>query len=129
MIPLLLFWASQTSPGQKLTSGKYAQQKGPCEDLDEGKMSLPVIHCLQNSSPVEKAQITGIFKNRDANGLLPEMKTLIFKHLDQRTSSLEYTRGLLKQMERDLKEGLEAVESVSGLSNPLLKSLLAKLVV
>ena len=62
--------------------GKYARQKGPCQDLDEGRMSLPVIHRLQNSSPVEKAQITGIFKGRDANGLLPEMKVLVLKYLD-----------------------------------------------
>ena len=40
--------------------------------LDEGRMSLPVIHCLQNSDPVEKAQITGIFKGHGDNGLLPE---------------------------------------------------------
>ena len=92
-------------------------------------MSLPVIHSLRNSSPVEKAQITGIFKGCGANGLLPEMKALVLKHLDGRTASLEYTRGLLQQMERDLKEGLEAVENVSGRPNPLLKSLLAKLVV
>ena len=54
------------------------------------------------------------------------MKALVLKHLDGRTASLGYTRGMLEQMERDLKEGLEAVENVSGFSNPLLKSLLAK---
>ena len=57
------------------------------------------------------------------------MKALVLKHLDERTASLGYTQGMLKQMERNLKEGLEAVENVSGLSSPLLKSLLAKLVV
>ena len=75
-------------------------------------MSLPVIHSLRNSSPVEKARITGIFKGRGANGLLAEMKALVLKHLDGRTASLGYARGMLKQTERDLKEGLEAVGNV-----------------
>ena len=82
---------------------------------------------MQNSSPVEKTQITGIFRGRDANGLLPEMKALVFKHLDERTGSLAYIREMLKGMERGLKEDLAAMEKVSGVPNPLLRSLLAKL--
>ncbi len=82
---------------------------------------------MQNSSPIEKAQITCIFKGRDANGLLPELKAWVLKHLDERTASFAYTRGMLKRMEGDLKEDLEAVEKVSGVPNPLLRSLLAKL--
>ena len=106
---------------------KYARQKGSSEDLDEGKISLPFIHSMQNSSQIDKAKITGIFRGRGANGLLPEMKALVLKHLDEKTSSLAYIRKKLKGVERDLKEDLEAVEKVSGIPNPLLKSLLANL--
>lgn len=84
---------------------------------------------MQNSSPAERAQITGIFKRHGANGLLPEMKTLVLKHLNERTASLAYTRGMLKRMEGELEEKLEAVEDAFGVPNPLLKNLLAKLVV
>ena len=106
---------------------QYARQKGFCEDLDEGKISLPVIHSMQNSSQLEKAQITGIFRGRSSNGLLPEMKTFVLKHLNERTASLAYIREMLKGMEGDLMEDLTAMEKAFSVPNPFLKSLLAKL--
>ena len=82
---------------------------------------------MQNSSPVEKAQITGIFKSRGATGLLPEMKAFVPRYLDERTNNLAHTRGILEQIERELKEDLEAMEEFSCIPNPFLKILLAKL--
>ena len=82
---------------------------------------------MQNSSQIEKAQITGIFRGRSADGLLPEMKALVLKHLNERTASLAYTRKMLKGMEGELKDELAAMEKVSGVPNPLIRSLLAKL--
>ena len=105
----------QQSPPDKKSSHK---------NLEKGKISLPIIHSMQNSSPIATAQITCIFKGRDANGLLPELKAWVLRHLDERMASFAYTRRMLKRMEGDLKE---AVEKVSGVPNPLLKSLLAKL--
>lgn len=105
-------------------------RKAPARTWTKAKISLPFIHSMQNSSPAERAQITGIFKRRGANGLLPETKALVLKHLKKRTASLAYTRGMLKRMESELEEKSEAVEKVFvGVPNPFLRNSLAKLVV
>ncbi|KAI4092168.1 MAG: hypothetical protein LQ344_003651 [Seirophora lacunosa] len=112
---------------QNLASSEYAQQKGFCEDLDEGKMSLPLIHSLQNSSEGEKSQIRGIFKTLAHSGLSPEVKSFIIKHLREKTASLLYVRDRLKELELDLADRLMALEEAFGIRNPLLGGALAKL--
>lgn len=90
-------------------------------------MSLPIIHSLHNSTEIEKAQITGIFRGgRGADGLLPEVKALVLKYLDEKTHSLAYVREMLKGMEASMKKNLAEIEHVS-VPNPLLKNLLARL--
>lgn len=119
-----IFWLA----GRFLYAGKqYARQKGSCEDLDEGKISLPLIHSMQKSSPIERAQIKGIFGGRGSHDLLPEIKAFVFNHIDQKTASLAYIREMLKGLEVELMNDLVAVEKVTGMTNPLLRSLLAKL--
>ncbi len=59
--------------------------------------------------------------------MLPEMKTLVLKHLEERTGSLAYILQMLKAMERNLREDLAALEEVFEAPNPLLKTVLARL--
>ncbi|CAO1601121.1 geranylgeranyl pyrophosphate synthetase [Xanthoria calcicola] len=59
---------------ENLASSKDVHREGFYENLDEGKMSLPVIHSLQNSSGGDKARIKGMFKTRGPSGLSPEVK-------------------------------------------------------
>ncbi|KAL8931152.1 MAG: hypothetical protein Q9208_000256 [Pyrenodesmia sp. 3 TL-2023] len=112
---------------QNLASSEYAQQKGFCEDLDEGKLSLPLIHSLQNSSEDEKTRIKGIFKTRGPVGLSPEVKQYVIKHLSEKTASLTYVRGRLQELESELANGLMALEELFGIENRSLGGLLAKL--
>ncbi|KAL8684005.1 MAG: hypothetical protein Q9186_000035 [Xanthomendoza sp. 1 TL-2023] len=105
----------------------YTQQKGFCEDLDEGKLSLPLIHSLQNSSEAEKAQIMGIFRTRGSSGLLPEVKRFVMSHLSEKTASLSYVKEMLEGMEVKLADDLMALEEMFGVKNDLLQGVLAKL--
>lgn len=82
---------------------------------------------MQNSSQIEKAQITGILKTRGPDGLLPEMKAFVVKHFEEKTASFTYIREILERMGKELIEHLTAVEKISGVPNPLLRSVLAKL--
>jgi geranylgeranyl diphosphate synthase type 3 len=36
-----------------LTSDKYKDEKGYCEDLTEGKYSFPLVYCIQNKPDVQ----------------------------------------------------------------------------
>lgn len=90
-------------------------------------MSLPLIHCLQNSSDDEKAQIKGIFKTRGPAGLSRDVKEFVVKHMCEKTASLPYVRHRLKELESQLADGLMALEETFGIENPLLRGVLAKL--
>ncbi|KAL8917755.1 MAG: hypothetical protein Q9172_005704 [Xanthocarpia lactea] len=97
------------------------QQKGFYEDLDEGKMSLPLIHSLQNSSEGNKTRIKGIFKTRGPSGLSPGVKEFVVKHLSERTAGLPYVRDVLKDLASETADGLMALEEIFGIANPLLR--------
>ena len=103
---------------------QYTQQKGFCEDLDEGKFSFPLIHAIQNSSL--KIQLLSILQERRAVGKLSlEQKQLVLDHMN-RTKSLEYTKTCLDILFNEIKQEVRAVETAFGTENPILKLLLEK---
>ncbi|BCR85623.1 uncharacterized protein ACHE_21081A [Aspergillus chevalieri] len=51
---------------QNLTADEYIKTKGFCEDLDEGKISLPLIYTLQKAG-AHQATLRGVFHN-EAHG-------------------------------------------------------------
>ena len=55
------------------------------------------------------------------------VEAFVFNHLDQKTASLAYVREMLKELEVELMNDLIVVEKISGVANPVLRSLLAKL--
>ncbi|KAI4212393.1 MAG: hypothetical protein LQ349_009355 [Xanthoria aureola] len=112
---------------ENLASSKDVHRERFYEDLDEGKMSLPFIHSLQNSSGGDKARIKGIFKTRGPSGLSPEVKEFVIKHLSERTASLLYVRDVLKGLASAIADALTALEEIFGIENPLLRGLMAKL--
>lgn len=97
------------------------------EDLDKGKMPLPVIHSLQNSSGGDKARIKGISKTRGPSGLSPEVKAFVIKHLSERTASLPYVRDVLKGLASAIADALTTLEEIFGVQNQLLRGVMAKL--
>jgi geranylgeranyl pyrophosphate synthase len=117
-----------------LESAEYAGQKGFCEDLDEGKFSFPLIHCLggtRSFSPcmphsLELKNILACRARLDGRGLSPEAKCHILDIL-RNAGSLEFTKLALKQLDRDLRTELGLVEGLSGRKNTVLRGLIDKM--
>ncbi|KAJ4417527.1 hypothetical protein N0V82_006086 [Gnomoniopsis sp. IMI 355080] len=111
--------------------GEYAMQKGFCEDLDEGKFSYPVVHCLANY-PEYRMHILGVFRQRPTAAtatpapLTQEMKMHLLDCLVE-SGSLDRTLDVIKNLEKDLEGVIERVEELSGETNPMLRICLEKL--
>ncbi|KAK4101104.1 terpenoid synthase [Parathielavia hyrcaniae] len=95
-----------------LTSADYTKQKGYCEDLDEGKYSLPLIHALGQcdnvNAPKMGANETSVLRNllsqRHVAGRMSlAQKKLFLEHLTAR-GSLEYTRQALNELQAELRD-------------------------
>ena len=106
-------------------SKKYTNQKGFCEDLDEGKFSLPLIHLLA-SSP-NRLQIRSILQERRRNqGLSKELKEYILEEM-RKAKSLEYTRSVIKALEQKVEEEIGRMEDATGEKNWIMRLLLDRL--
>ncbi|KAK5994813.1 Bifunctional sesterterpene synthase astC [Cladobotryum mycophilum] len=114
-----------------LRSSVYANQKGPCEDLDEGKFSYPIVHCLLNS-PIHKSHILGIFRQRptalgaDPKPLSVESKNHILACLEE-SGALKATIEYVNELEADIDAEIRRLEKLTGEENTLLRLLLKKL--
>ncbi|KAG9229806.1 isoprenoid synthase domain-containing protein [Amylocarpus encephaloides] len=117
-----------------LESAEYTGQKGFCEDLDEGKFSFPLIHCLGGTSSLPPSmphslELKNIFASRarlDGFGLSPEVKWHILDIL-RNAGSLESTKLALNQLERGLRTELDLVEGLTGVKNMVLRGLIDKM--
>ncbi|PQE20323.1 gibberellin cluster-GGPP-synthase protein [Rutstroemia sp. NJR-2017a BBW] len=99
---------------------QYTSQKGLCEDLDEGKYSLPLLHLLE--SEVNNIQIFNILSTRRATGKMPyEQKILMLEHF-KRAGSLEFTAAVLDSLHADIFSEIERLEKRCG-ENPHLRIL------
>ena len=87
-----------------LVDAKYSAMKGTtCEDLIEGKLSLPILHCLRTTkdSPVHK-----ILYDYDSSSDRVSQNSLIYLSLSfmkNESKSLEYTLNLIKVLEKKLR--------------------------
>ena len=93
--------------------------KGYCEDLTEGKFSMPVIHSIRNS-PTNNNEVLNILKLRTTN---VELKSHALKYMQAQTNSLEYTKNRLSAFHRVAQTLLARIEP----RNELLEGLLRKL--
>lgn len=110
-----------------LVSMEYARGKGVCEDLDEGKLSYPLILC-KSMAPASFTQILGIFREKQTGSvqLSPEMKAYIISLLGS-SGALDATLGFVQRMERQLVKEVEKLEDCIGDPNPMLHVLLQTL--
>jgi geranylgeranyl pyrophosphate synthase len=101
---------------------QYAKQKGFCEDLDEGKYSLPVIHalgqCEDVKAPKTGANDTSVLRNllsqRHVAGKMSlAQKKLFLEHLTAR-GSFEYTRQALHELQAELKDLLSQMDMLKS---------------
>lgn len=107
-----------------LNSREYSNQKGWCEDLDEGKFSYLIIHCLENS-PEYVDRIMGLFRQRTGcSGPMPSVaKVQIIEYL-QEAGCFEACWELLNKLENEIEDEIRRLEDVTGEENPQMKLLL-----
>jgi ophiobolin F synthase len=117
---------------QNLASADYAKQKGFSEDLDEGKYSFTLIHCIQTleSEPkfagdamqlrafLMKRRSEGKLSNEDKREVLATMK---------KAKSLEYTLGVLRELHGELEREVGSLEAKFGEENFSLRLMLEML--
>jgi geranylgeranyl pyrophosphate synthase len=110
---------------QNLQSTEYADQKGFCEDLDEGKFSFPLIHALSCNG--REGRLRELLRQRQASeGLSNANKVLILIELEE-AGSLRYTKGVLQRIQEQVSGRLERLECDTGSENWILRALLQKL--
>ena len=111
-----------------LQGKEYSEQKGFCEDIDEGKFSFPIVHLLEENPKYENL-ILGIFRQRQVAGAIPlalESKIQILECLE-RTGTFEATWQLLQDFEQRIEKEIEVLESLSRETNPVMHLLLKTL--
>ncbi|KAF1360397.1 geranylgeranyl pyrophosphate synthase [Lizonia empirigonia] len=110
-----------------LTCTEYTQGKGVCEDLDEGKISYPLVVC-KRMAPTSFAQIIGIFRAKQTNAvqLPPETKSYIISLL-KASGALNTIVDFIKEMENQLLNEVKELEDQMGDPNPMLYVLLQTL--
>lgn len=108
-----------------LASATHTEQKAFCEDLDEGKFSLIPIHVLANCK--EKHQLMGILRERRDNGAMTwEMKMLVLGLMGE-CGSLEYVRGVLKELGGVIDAEIGEMEAKTAEKNCVLRLLVERL--
>ncbi|KAL6232167.1 isoprenoid synthase domain-containing protein [Aspergillus navahoensis] len=110
---------------QNLVSAEYTDQKGFCEDLDEGKISLPLIYTLMNSTP-ESSVIKGIMQHRTDDGLSLHLKQYILQAMEN-AGALDACLNLAREMQSNLINELHRMEETFGQKNPLIELILRRL--
>ena len=117
---------------QNLASADYAKQKGFAEDLDEGKYSFTLIHCIQvlESDPKfagDSMQLRAFLMKRGFEGKLSnEAKREVLATM-KKTKSLEYTLGVVRELHSELEREVGSLEAKFGEENFSLRLLLEML--
>jgi geranylgeranyl pyrophosphate synthase len=109
-----------------MADGKqYAMQKGFCEDLDEGKFSLPLIHALGHTD--KGLQLRGLLRQRRQKGQCTlEQKHLILAHMRE-AGSLVYALQTLQALHAELEGEVARLEGAFGQANHEIRLMLALL--
>ena len=105
---------------QNLQDPEYTEQKGFCEDLDEGKLSYPVVLTC-NSEPIAREIILGIFRRKGTGTQLARSVKIQILNLIQKAGSLKKTWQLVQQLEKDVEDTLSALETALGEPNESLR--------
>ena len=87
-----------------LSSYTYAQNKGFCEDLSEGKFSFPIIHSIR-ADPTN-IELLNILKQRTSEKHVKIYALAIM----ERTGSIAYTRDYIKDLQSKAKTLIESYE-------------------
>lgn len=102
-----------------LQDDKYSEQKGFCEDLDEGKFSFPVISCC-NSDPIAGDILLGIFRQSQGGTTVSRNMKTYMLDLIKKSGAFEATWELLQELKNEMCEALAELEAAAGKPNPAL---------
>lgn len=118
-----------------LHSSDYADQKGQCEDLDEGKISYPIL-CMLRHRPEYKDQVMGIFRHQSAARaasstggsvtMSKDTKDYMCKLLKE-SGAMQETLDTLNSLEDELDARIAEAEKVLGDTNEVLRLLVGTL--
>ncbi|KAL9603170.1 MAG: hypothetical protein Q9219_001373 [cf. Caloplaca sp. 3 TL-2023] len=106
---------------QNLVSAEYTQQKGFCEDLDEGKYSLPIIHLIL--SMPSNHLLRNILTQRRVNGRSSLAHKRILLDMMKNEGSLEFTVGMLGELRTKVEKSITNLEKRFGVENRELRLL------
>ncbi|KAI1413293.1 geranylgeranyl pyrophosphate synthase [Hypoxylon sp. FL1857] len=110
-----------------LKSADYTKQKGFCEDLDEGKFSLMMIHAMEVACEADKMLLQGLLAQRRISGTMSvAQKQLILDHME-RLGSFQYTADVLEGMLDRILAEVKAAEEACATENLPFRSLLNEL--
>ncbi|KAL7567624.1 hypothetical protein ACA910_000218 [Epithemia clementina (nom. ined.)] len=96
-----------------LADEEYMKSKSFCEDLTEGKFSLPIIHCIR-SNPTD-TRLLNILKQRTEDSDVKRYAQRMLKE----SGSLEYARQKCSALKQEIVQEIEAL----GGNAPLLQIL------
>ncbi|KAL3454425.1 isoprenoid synthase domain-containing protein [Aspergillus insuetus] len=109
-----------------LCSSEYHSQKGFCEDLDEGKFSLPLIHLLSHTKRLHLLESLLCECAYHGNGMTLAMKQLVYREMEN-SGSLDFTRRHLVELESVILRQIAALEQQAGAKNYVLRLVFDKL--
>nr|CAP07654.1 geranylgeranyldiphosphate synthase [Sphaceloma manihoticola] len=110
-----------------LTSAHYEKDKGFCEDLDEGKYSLPLIHALA-VKPRSVLLASALAASGAPGGLSRQQKVCILEELEK-ARSLAWTKATLCELQVAMSEEIAQLEDRFGRPNELLQTLISKVAI
>ncbi|EYB24413.1 hypothetical protein FG05_01738 [Fusarium graminearum] len=107
----------------------YTEQKGFCEDLDEGKFSLPLIIAFNenNKAPKAVAQLRGLMMQRCVNGGLTFEQKVLALNLIEEAGGISGTEKVLHSLYGEMEAELERLAGVFGAENHQLELILEML--
>lgn len=111
---------------QNLTSAELADQKGFCEDIDEGKFSYPIIHALSEPNNNTAVLRSVLAKGRKEGKVSVELKKVALEQLEE-CGSLAETKSVVVSLQTELDDRVTKIECLTGRKNWALRLLLYKL--
>ncbi|KAJ5963708.1 Terpenoid synthase [Penicillium vulpinum] len=111
-------WYQIRDDYMNLQGADYSKKKGFCEDLDEGKLSYPIVKCCQKSETIKNI-ILGIFQQaRMTKTKMVRESKLQILDLMSSVAALEDTFDYLQQLQREIEQDIREIEVLTGESNP-----------
>ncbi|KAI0937773.1 hypothetical protein AcW1_003845 [Taiwanofungus camphoratus] len=93
-----------------LQSTEYAENKGFAEDLTEGKFSFPIVHAVR--ADTSNRQVLNVLQKRPST---PTLKLHTVLYLRQHTKSFDYTIGVLRSLEKQIRDEITRLGGNQGL--------------